>query len=208
MSGGERHAGAPTIVAIVLAAGSSRRLGREKQLVPYHGKPLVRIAAEAACGVPCARVAVVVGESVHPIEVALSGLAVDLVPNPDAHEGMASSIRHGVAWAVALRADAVLILVCDQPDLTASHLASLCAVYQGGTPRPSMVASRYSDVLGVPALFDHSHFDALASLQGDEGAKSLLRGALPDASPAFVDFPEGAFDVDTRADAARLRAPR
>ncbi|HEY2365499.1 MAG TPA: NTP transferase domain-containing protein, partial [Polyangiaceae bacterium] len=96
------------IAALVLAAGSSNRLGTPKQLVPIDGRPLVRHVVEAANASSCDAVAVILGAHAQRIEGAIGGLDVVMLPNARWIEGMASSIRVGVAWADAHAFDAVV----------------------------------------------------------------------------------------------------
>ena len=189
-------AAAASIAGVVLAAGASTRLGQPKQLLPFRGRPLVRLAAEEALAV-CGRVAVVVGASRDAVVKALAGAPVTVVDNPDWAEGMASSIVAGVAWASHAACAAVLLLACDQPHVHASHLAGLVSAWRR-TGRPA--ASSYDGTLGVPAVFPAACFTRLLALRGAAGARRILVEA--DAQP--VAWPEGAFDIDTPEDALRL----
>lgn len=191
-----------TIAALVLAAGSPNRLGAPKQLVPVAGRPLVRHVAEAATGSVCDAVAVILGAHAQRVEAALEGLDVVCLPNARWIEGMASSIRAGVAWADAQGFDDVVVLVADQLRVTRDHVDALVRTQRRGH---TMTASRYCGVLGVPAIFGRPHFPALMALVGDRGARDVLR-----ASPeiAAVDWTDGAFDIDAPQDVLRLTPPR
>jgi len=190
------------IAALVLAAGSSNRLGTPKQLVPVDGRPLVRHVVEAANASSCDAVAVILGAHAQRIEGAIGGLDVVLLPNARWIEGMASSIRVGVAWADALDFDAVMIVVADQLRITREHLDALVVAHRKGNV---MTASRYCGVLGVPAVFPRSSYPALMSLAGDRGARDVLRGA---SGVAEVDWGDGAFDLDVPADLSRITPRR
>ena len=182
------------IGAVVLAAGSSSRLGQPKQLLQYQGKSLVRHAAEAALGAGCRPVAVVVGAGREEIAGALGDLALQLLPNDLWKHGIGTSIRAGVE---ALQdCDALILLACDQPHVDGALLRELIAAHQE-TQKP-MVASTYADTVGVPALFARLCFEELLSLGDEQGAKSLLT-ARPD-EVVRVDFPQGATDIDTLDD--------
>ena len=186
------------VAAILLAAGDSRRLGRAKQLLACRGMPLLRALASQVCASRCSAVGVVIQERNGAVAACLDGLPVHVVANPEWAEGMASSIRRGARWADCAGYDAVLLLVCDQPALTAAHVDALIDASRSGT---RIVASRYGRALGVPALFARALLPSLLRLRGDVGARALIRAK---ASVTVVDWPEGAFDVDTPADAARV----
>jgi molybdenum cofactor cytidylyltransferase len=143
-------------------------------------------------------VAVVVGPERETIAAALHDLEVELVPNESWQRGIGTSIRSGVE---ALKeCDALVILVCDQPHVSARLIRQLRAVH-GETDKP-MVASAYAGTLGVPALFARERFDRLLTLGDEHGAKSLLVAEPNDV--ARVDFPRGAVDIDTAADLEKL----
>jgi CTP:molybdopterin cytidylyltransferase MocA len=182
-------------VAAILAAGASSRLGRPKQLLPFRGMTLVRAIARELCSTSCDRVVVVLGAHSGNVAPALADLPVALAPNVLWSEGVASSIRCAVGWALRERCDALVLVACDQPRLTADHVEELVAVHRE-TRRP--VASRYDGVVGIPVVFGASEFPALVALRGDTGARHVLAAATP-----AVDWPDGAFDLDTPHDVAR-----
>lgn len=188
-----------TVAALVLAAGASRRLGQPKQLVSIEGVPLVRRIAQHALAA-CDAVCVVLGACADEVELALSGLPVALAHAPDWREGMAASLRRGVAWASVAGHDAVAVFTCDQPRLTTEHARLLVAYFRAGGGLA--VASRYADTIGVPAVFSRARFAELLSLRGDQGARSLLR---TDPDVIELDWPDGELDLDTPADLASVR---
>ena len=186
------------IGAVVLAAGSSTRLGEPKQLLLYQGQTLLRRAAAAALNAGCAPVVVVVGSERKKIAHSLRGLGIMILPNESWQRGIGTSIRIGVE-ALADR-DALIILVCDQPYVGGAFIRQLIA-RQEETGQP-MVASAYAGTLGVPALFVRACFAQLLSLGDEQGAKALLIRRPNDV--AQVDFPAGTVDLDTPEDWARL----
>jgi molybdenum cofactor cytidylyltransferase len=184
--------------AVVLAAGGSSRLGRPKQLLQFRGQSLVRVAVEAAIGAECAPIVVVLGAESERIKLELIGRQILFVPNDDWRRGIGSSIRAGVK---ALEfCDAIAILACDQPHVTADLIGSLIRI-QEETHQP-IVASAYAETLGVPALFAQSCIEKLLSLGDKSGAKSILQAQPNDV--AQVAFPEGAIDIDSATDYERL----
>lgn len=183
---------------VVLAAGSSSRLGHPKQLVVFEEKTLLRRAAETALGVKKTGwetpVGVVLGANADACRRKLAGLNVTLLENPDWPEGIASSVRVAVAWAEAHCADGLLLLLCDQPFVTADLLETFLETFE--KTAQSLVASDYGDgVRGVPVLVGKRFFAELKTLHGDRGAQGLLK-RYPDVV-ATVPFPEGRFDLDT-----------
>ncbi|HEY2848076.1 MAG TPA: nucleotidyltransferase family protein [Pyrinomonadaceae bacterium] len=182
---------------IILAAGESRRLGPPKQLLVIEGETLIRRIARRAAASTAAEVLVVLGHGADAIEPELAGLdKVGTLRNPDWHCGIGSSIRRAVE-ALARR-EAVLISVCDQPHLTTEIFDRLIARLRHSTT--GIVASSYSNILGVPAIFARKHFAALMELSDAAGAKSLLRANDIDR----IHFPDGAVDIDTVEDLVYL----
>jgi molybdenum cofactor cytidylyltransferase len=159
---------------------------------------MLRAIVEQAIASRCDRVLVVLGAHAQAIAGSLQGLAIDAVINRGWEEGLASSIRCGILEAEREGCRAALLLACDQPGLTTAHLDRLVDAFERGA---SLVASRYGGTLGVPALFESSRFALLRALSGDQGARHVIRAA---ADVAAVDFAEGAVDVDTEQDAARI----
>ncbi len=130
---------------------------------------------------------------------ALGDLPVTLITNDAWREGIASSIRAAVRWAETTAAGALAIVLGDQPLLGVAHVTALRDAWLAGAP---LVASRFSGVLGAPAVFDRSRWSALAQLEGDQGAGRLLRTA----DVVAVDWAGGAVDVDTEEDVVGLAA--
>lgn len=185
-------------VVIILAAGGSTRLGSPKQLLRYGEQTLIRRAANAAVASTCDRVVVVIGSRAQEMRRELEGLPVTIVENPDWQSGMSSSVRVGLAEVSG--DDATLIMLCDQPFVTASVIDKLIETYhQTGMP---IVASDYGAARGVPALFAQELYPELASLTADEGARRII--AWHPEIVATIEFAAGAVDVDTRDEYRRL----
>ena len=190
--------------AVVLAAGSSSRMGRPKQTLQYRGESLLRRAALAALGAGCRPVIVVTGAHAELSRRELDGLDVHEVLNPLWETGMASSVRAGVEGLLGADGDAgaAVLLLCDQPHVTAEVISGLIAASRAtGSP---VVASAYGGSFGVPALFGRALFAELAQLEGAAGAKQVIERHAPEAH--FLPFPSGEVDVDTPDDFSRLTA--
>ena len=180
------------ISAAILAAGTSSRLGRPKQLLRLDGQSLIRRIARTVVNAQIERVAVVVGSHAAAIEAELRDLPVEIVVNSAWREGMASSVRAAVAASGG--ADALLITPCDLPLLSVKHLRALIEQFERETV--PIVASRYNETLGAPLIIARELWPELLELRGDVGARRVI--ARHESS--FIEWPGGAFDVDTRED--------
>jgi CTP:molybdopterin cytidylyltransferase MocA len=187
--------------AILLAAGASTRLGQPKQLVEIGGVPLLRRAAHALLATMPVALVVVLGHDAPAMRAALADIDARVVVAHDHAEGLSASLRAGLA---ALPDDiaGTLVALTDQPALDPAHLAALCATWRGDPLRA--VASAYAGVLGVPALLPRRWFDELARLEGDVGARALLRARTEDV--LAIDAPALAHDIDTPADQLEIRS--
>ncbi len=178
-----------------MAAGASERMAQPKQLLPYQGESLLRHAARVAIASRCDRVFVVLGSSIERMRPELSGLPVEIVENPRWAEGMGASIRVGAQAARDADMDCLILALADQPLITPAILNGLLAAHHAsGLP---IVASQYSETVGVPALFAREFFDSLLALEPDRGCKDII---IRNASKAMrLPCPEAAVDVDTPA---------
>jgi len=186
---------------ILLAAGASRRMGTPKQLLNFKGRSLIRRAAEALTGADCEPVVVVLGAEIEQSREQIADLSVTVVENPEWATGMSLSIRAGLKKLLEIdsQLDAVMITLCDQPFVTAEKLRPFIKTFVRS--RPDLIAAHYNDVAGVPALFSSKHFSDLLSLEGDKGAREIIRNS-PDAMT--IPLPEAAIDVDRKSDLSRL----
>lgn len=190
----------PRIATVILAAGSSSRMGQPKQLLQYEGKPLLRRAAETALASECEHAIVVLGASAAQLRSSLEDLPVAIVENARWCEGMGASIQAGVHAASAGDFDAVILMLADQPLITSRNLDRLVLAHlTSGRP---VIASRYAGTVGVPVLFSREYFPALSALTPSQGCKGLI--LEHSARAVWLDCPEAGFDVDTRDDYLRL----
>lgn len=123
---------------------------------------------------------------------------VQVVENSEWVEGMASSVRSGLNALLKTNpsVDAVILMVCDQPYVSASLLNDLMN-RQRETGKP-IVACNYGEAIGPPALFHKNIFPELLQLKGDTGARKIIQQHMKDV--AIVSFPKGSIDIDTPAD--------
>jgi CTP:molybdopterin cytidylyltransferase MocA len=191
-----------SVVAIVLAAGGSSRLGTPKQLARRRLRPLiVHAVAAARDALDGADPIVVLGSSAQRLRTLLRREApgVRVALNPRWATGLASSLQAGLRAAPA-GVRGVLVTLVDQPDVDAAALRRLLAAWRRRPDVPT--AACYLGRAGVPAVLPRRFWPAVLALRGDAGARAVLRDA-----PAVtrVAMPEAEFDVDTRADLARLK---
>ena len=185
------------VTAVILAAGASSRLGRPKQLVQFQGESLLRRAAGTACASRAREVLVIIGYDAASMRSELEGLRARVLENPLWRDGISSSIRHA-ANSLSPASDGALLMLCDQPRLTASHLDALIDAFVRKPDRP--VASAYGGSAGVPALFPRALFGELLLLKGDRGAKQVLLAHREEL--VTLPWPDGTVDVDTAPDAS------
>ena len=186
---------------ILLAAGGSRRMGRPKQLLPIRGRPLIRHMAETALAAPVASVLVVLGAEAESLQPVLEDLPVQLAFNRDWQAGLSSSLRVGVETALTHTPTLQALIVClaDQPNLSQEHLRQMILRYHQGDC--TAVASLASEMTVPPILFGQTWFAKLCAIEGDIGARALLR----DAKEKIATVPiHSAADLDTPEDYARF----
>lgn len=190
---------------MVLAAGSSSRLGEPKQLLrTATGVPLLQHTVAQLRAAQASPICVALGAVVEPC-VPLCGDAA-IVVVPDWPLGMSHSLRVALAQLASLAPDVegAWIVVCDQPALSTSLLVALEDAWR--RTGADAAAAEYAGIRGVPALVSRALWPRLLAPDraGEGGARALLRD--PALRVAGVEWPDGSFDVDTPSDAARLRA--
>jgi molybdenum cofactor cytidylyltransferase len=193
------------IATILLAAGSSTRLGQPKQLILANGESLIRRMAQQALALQAGPVVVVLGANQERISKELTGLGVTNVVNPTWSEGMASSLRVGLRALDWETTDAFLVVLTDQPHVTSTLLQQLIDT-RNSTGR-GIIACRYTEpdgVLGVPALFDSHYRREFLNLAGDTGARKLIQQYASDSTG--VPFPLASIDLDTPIDLQQWQA--
>ena len=198
------------VAAVVLAAGRSSRYlaggGAEasKLVAEYRGEPMVRRVARAALASRARPVVVVTGHARMDVEAALAGLPLALAFNPDFASGLASSLRTGVA-ALPEAALGALVLLGDMPDVEAGMIDRIVEAF-AAHPDAFAAVPVHAGRRGNPVLLGRELFAAVARLEGDEGARRLLREAAS-GRVAEVPFDDAAvaLDIDTSDDLAAAR---
>ncbi|MFK8008486.1 MAG: NTP transferase domain-containing protein [Saprospiraceae bacterium] len=183
------------IAILLLAAGSSSRLGRPKQLLKLNGETLLQKSIIAALNIS-KNVIVVLGANEKLIRPTIADFPIEVTLNERWAEGMSSSIRTGMSVLENKKYKAVLIMLCDQPFVDAFLLKKMISVFEKN--ELPIVASEYEGKVGVPAIFDVSFFPKLKILKGQKGAKALMIDNLKNVER--VIFEEGKIDIDTEED--------
>jgi molybdenum cofactor cytidylyltransferase len=201
---GEERRGRSTAI-IILAAGSSTRMGKPKQLLMYGSRTFLRHAAEVAVASVCRPILIVFGAYASQFQSEIDDLPVRSVTNERWAEGMGSSIQVGVRALKAYdredNTEALVLMLCDQPYVRAAVINDLVTAYHANGK--GIIASEYSGTLGVPALFGREYFAELAAMSGAAGAKHLIATHTSDVMP--VPFPKGITDIDTPEDYRQLQ---
>lgn len=203
----ERAPAQPRTAGLILAAGSSRRLGRPKQLLPYgRGVLLDAVLATARdCGFD--QTVLALGGAAAEVQRTVDTTGCEIVLNPDFGEGCSSSIAAGIA-ALHPDTDAVVLLLGDQPEVraaTARALLERLFAAGAGNDSPRIAVCRYDDGVGHPLAFSRRTFPELAALHGDKAVWRLLEQRADDA----VELPVPGtvpLDVDTEEDYRRVLA--
>jgi molybdenum cofactor cytidylyltransferase len=188
---GNRH-----VTAIILAAGRSTRMGGpNKLLAELDGKPLVRIVTEQALASKAKDVIVVTGHQAAMVEAALKGLDVKFVRNPSFAEGLASSVKAGVA-AVAGEADGAVVCLGDMPMISAQLIDHLIEAFS--PDRGNLITVPVSDGRrGNPVLWSRRFFNELMTLDGDVGARHLIAKHGEAVAEVPVKGHAAFLDIDT-----------
>jgi molybdenum cofactor cytidylyltransferase len=168
--------------------------GTNKLLATIGGKPLVRLAAEAALASRAASVTVVTGHDAGAIEAALAGLAVALAHNPNYAAGLSTSLRAGLG-VLSAGVDGVVVMLADMPDVGPAVIDRLIDAFRPET-HAEIVVPVWEGQRGNPVLWGARFFGRLAAIEGDTGGRDLIA-----ASPeSVVEIAMGAAvtrDVDT-----------
>jgi molybdenum cofactor cytidylyltransferase len=184
---------------VVLAAGAASRMhGAQKLLLEVDGRPMVRHAVEAASEGGCHQVVVVY--SSDEVKDAI-GDDAELVHNPDARTGMASSLRVGLR-ALRPEIEAAVVVLGDQPLVGSRTIASLLRAWRREGSRPAVAVSKRAKEWTPPVVLAREMWEELYALKGDAGARQILDGhpELLDMVPA----PGRPDDIDTPEDYAKI----
>lgn len=184
------------IAVLILAAGSSKRLGQAKQLLIYQNKTLLEHACLSALKIS-QNVFVVLGSQENECQKKIKNLNVKVIINNEYKKGLASSIKAGIKEVFSF--EKVLITLCDQPFIPLIHFEK---IIQASENENKIICSSYNNKLAVPALFLQKHFVSLLALEGDKGAKYIINNN--EHKSIFLEN-KLSYDIDTESDLVKLK---
>ncbi len=200
------------IAAIVLAAGTSRRMrSSHKLLLPLNNRPILEHVLIAALASQADPIVLVLGYQADLIRTVLEGYrsvpAITWVENPHYLRGMSSSIHVGIQTLLNMKknpqCDGAMILLGDQPLISFEVMNRLIEVRQQS--HQPIVVPFYAGKRGNPVLFEKSIFPELLAITGDEGGRSVIQRHLHDVAMVEMEYPGVHMDIDTWEDYERYR---
>ena len=190
------------IQILILAAGKGHRMGSTKQLLPYLNHTLLGNVISVANSLALGKPLVLLGYQADEIKSSLGQVQADFAVNSNWKKGMGNTLATAVKNASANNRNlkAVLVLLADQPRISKAHLIRLIHIYR--QKKYPIIATEYAHGGGVPAIFDKSIFPDLLNLEGDQGARQIIRNHTEVGLLASDD--EEVWDIDTPDDYQRL----
>ena len=195
---------ASRVAALVLAAGQSRRMGRNKLLEPLSDVPMIVRTVDAVLASQARPVIVVTGHQADEIRTLLKDRPVALIHNADFEQGLSSSLKRGLS-AVPPECDGVLVCLGDMPRVRPQHLDRLIAAFNPTEGRAICVPT-WSGKRGNPVLFAASFIPAMRQVAGDTGARHLIGEHAEVVREVAMEDDGVLIDVDTPESLAALRA--
>jgi molybdenum cofactor cytidylyltransferase len=199
-----------SIAAIILAAGSSSRIGagRHKLLLPLGDRPVLAHVIAATLASQARPIIIVLGHQAEQVRTHIADLttspAVISIENPHYLQGMSTSLRAGLQALIQREnthqqafhsLDGVIILLGDQPLMTSHIIDTLITCKQ--TTGKRIIAPLYNGRRGNPVLFDASLFPELMEVSGDEGARSVIEHHRQEVATVELSDAMASYDVDT-----------
>ena len=194
----------PRIAALILAAGSSSRMGSNKLIEDVAGTPMVARVAKAVAASKAQSITVVTGNQADSVKAALKEIAATFVHNPDYKQGLSSSLKAGLA-ALPKDIDGVIVCLGDMPLVSARTIDKLIAAFNPLEGR-AIVVPVHDGKRGNPVLWGKHFIAEMRSLDGDQGARKLIDAHAEAVGEIAMDNDEVLFDVDTPDKLADVRA--
>ena len=198
-----RYADTSPLVAIVPAAGMSLRMGQNKLLLAFNGKPLIAHAVDTLLGSAVDEVVVVLGHDADKVREN-GGKKVKFVENPDYREGLSTSVRAGIA-AVSAQASAIMIYLADQPLLAPEEINSLIRAFaEARKLNKSIVVPFFRGRRGNPVILDSAYNAAILDVAGETGCRRVIRRNPDQVFVVEMENDHAVRDIDTMEDYERL----
>lgn len=183
---------------LILAAGSSSRMGTIKQILPFKNTTLLGWSLKIAEQSKANDIFCVLGANKNTIENKIQADEAAIITNTNYKNGLSTSIVTGIQQ-IEKDYDSALIILADQPNITSSYLNELINVSQENPEK--IIASNYNEKVGVPVIFPKIYFNDLKMLEGDNGAKIFLQKNI---SKVIKMPPTNLIDIDTIKDYKNL----
>jgi len=184
---------------LILAAGSSERLGRPKQMVKWNETTLLNHTIQEALTANDTDLYVALGGNLIDIQSSISD-KITKVYISKWKDGMGQSISESLSQIPIQSYEAVIISMCDQPYISSTIFENLIETFE--KEKSSIIISKYNESSGPPTLFDRCHFQSLQLLKGDNGGKHIVKNHFEETS--FIEFEKGNIDIDTEEDIRNL----
>lgn len=192
--------------AIILAAGMSKRMGTPKLLLPLNGAPIIYHSIALALQEKLYPIVIIAGQYIEEIRNVMKDCPeITFLYNPDYQSGIASSLKLGIG-ALCNQVDAAMIFLGDQPFVHEQVIRSIRTEYEKDKDKGiSIVRPRYAGQQGHPILFDSDLFGHFATIEGDEGGRSIISSHKDYLK--LIDFSEHLWgmDIDTPDDYEKIR---
>lgn len=187
----------PNIVALILAAGQSKRFGSPKQLLKWKESNLLEHAINTVSEANVSKKFLVLGANFNQILKEVDTSKVEVIKNNSWERGLGNSIAFGVNHILKSNAnvDGILLILADQPLIDTAYLNVLIDTFKSSDKVQIIASSYFNGKKGVPALFDKRYFKELTKLKGDKGAKALIEKYSKNVS--LIEGEHKLSDIDT-----------